>query len=157
MATLEELVGDYLGGVEELRRAVAGLSREQAVSRPVPGTWSTLEVVCHLANSEAVFADRMKRIIAEDRPLLPFADPKLFSASLAYQDRDLGEELASVEATRRQLARILRSLGPGVLARTGVHGRDGPCTLEQVLAKSVSHLRHHLAFVHEKRRALGIG
>ena len=40
----------YLAGPRDLRAAVDGLSREQLASRPVPGKWSILEVVCHLTN-----------------------------------------------------------------------------------------------------------
>jgi hypothetical protein len=38
------LLDAYLGGPDRLRSAVAGLSREQLVSRPVAGRWSVLEV-----------------------------------------------------------------------------------------------------------------
>jgi hypothetical protein len=48
------------------------MTRDQLLARPVPGKWSTQEVVCHLADYEAVYADRMKRVIALDEPeLLP--------------------------------------------------------------------------------------
>ena len=43
---------------ELLRNAVAGMTREQLVARPVPGRWSTLEVVCHVADFEPILADR---------------------------------------------------------------------------------------------------
>ena len=68
--SLQQQVDEYLAGSSAVRRAVAGMSREQVLARPVPGRWSTLEVVCHLADSEAIYADRMKRVLAEDRPLL---------------------------------------------------------------------------------------
>ena len=44
--------------------------REALKARPVPGKWSTLEVVCHLVDSEQAWCHRMKRVIAEDNPLL---------------------------------------------------------------------------------------
>ena len=66
----EAMIDAYLGGIEVLRLAVAGMTPEQLVARPVPGRWSTLEVVCHLADFEPIYADRMKRVIATDRPLL---------------------------------------------------------------------------------------
>lgn len=149
-----DLIDAYLAGLEELRSAVRGMSREQLLARPVPGTWSTLEVLCHLADSEAVFADRMKRILAEDRPPLPFADPKLFVPALAYMQRDADVEIGLIEMTRRQMASILQAVPPECMQRTGIHSKDGPRTLEQVLEKAVSHLAHHLKFVREKRRAM---
>ena len=67
-----DLIRAYEQGIEELRAAVAGMTAEQQRSRPVPGKWSTLEVVCHIADCEQFYADRMKRCVAMDRPLADF-------------------------------------------------------------------------------------
>src|SRR5207237_6856627 len=89
MATLPQMIEAYLQGAQTLRQAVQGMTREQLLARPVPGKWSTLEVVCHLCDFEPVYADRMKRVIAEERPTLLGADEKKFAASLAYHERDV--------------------------------------------------------------------
>jgi uncharacterized damage-inducible protein DinB len=156
MARLPELVDSYLAGVQTLRDAVTGMTREQLLARPVAGKWSTLEVVCHLADFEPILADRMKRVIAEDQPALLAADEKRFAAALAYHQRELEEELAIVEKTRRQMARILRTLPEEALARVGVHSERGPRTLEQLLDGATGHIPHHVKFIREKRQALGL-
>jgi len=156
MATLSQLTEEYLAGPQVLRRAVAGMNREQLQARPVPGKWSTLEVVCHIADFEPVLADRMKRVIAEERPALIGANEKSFAASLAYHDRDLEEELTIVDMTRRQLARILKTLPAEALQRVGVHNERGPRTLEALLTGAVQHIPHHVKFIVDKRRALGL-
>src|SRR5215475_11022114 len=115
------LIDAYLDGPAQLRRAVAGMTREQVRARPVAGKWSTLEVVCHLADFDPIMADRMKRILAEDNPQLIGADEKRFAAVLAYQERDVEEELTIIEKTRGQMARILRTLPPSALQRVGLH------------------------------------
>src|SRR6516162_6149068 len=125
MATTNELIESYLEGPRLLRKALAGMNREQLHARPVPGKWSTLEVVCHLADFDPILAERMKRIIAEDRPQLLGADEKRFAAALAYHERDLEEELTIIERTRSQLARILRTVKPEALQRVGVHNERG--------------------------------
>jgi hypothetical protein len=150
------LLSDYLDGIQLLTDAVAGFTREQAVARPVAGKWSTLEVVAHLADFEPVYADRVKRIVAMDRPLILAADENAFARSLAYQERILADELAVIAATRRQLAQILRSLPDDVLGRQGVHSEIGLVSVEQIVQQAVRHIRHHAPFIHEKRRALGI-
>jgi uncharacterized damage-inducible protein DinB len=156
MSALHSLIEQYLAGPAELRAAVAGMSREQFVARPVAGKMSTLEVVCHITDFEPVYADRMKRVIAEDNPTLMGADEKRYLAALAYHDRDLQEELAIVERTRGQLARILRTLPDAALRRTGVHSERGPMTLEALLTSITGHIPHHVRFIREKRRALGL-
>jgi hypothetical protein len=156
MPSLLQMIDEYLAGGPTLRKAVSGMSREQLLARPVPGKWSTLECLCHLADFEPILADRMKRIIAEERPTLLGADEKHFAAALAYQERDAEEELAIIERTRSQMARILRTLKPEALARVGVHNERGPLTLEQLLTMATRHIPHHAKFIHEKRQALGL-
>ena len=80
----ETLIAQYLMGPELLCRAIAGMSKEQLLARPLPGKWSTQEVVCHLADYEPIYADRMKRVIALEEPKLHKGDPGLFAARLAY-------------------------------------------------------------------------
>jgi hypothetical protein len=156
MPSVSQLIEDYVAGPQILRKAVAGMSREQALARPVAGKWSTLEVVCHLADFDPILADRMKRVIAEDRPMLLGADEVRFAAALAYQDRDLEEELTIVEKTRQQLGRILRKLPPEAFQRVGLHNERGQLTLEQLLTITTNHLPHHVKFIYEKRKALGL-
>jgi hypothetical protein len=156
MSALQPLIDNYLAGAQVLRQAVRGMSREQLLARPVPGKWSTLEVVCHLADFEPVFADRMKRIIALERPTYFGADENRFAATLAYHDRDVEEELTIVERTRGQMARILRKQPDEVLHRVGVHNERGPRTLGELLTMATNHIHHHLKFVAEKRKALGL-
>ncbi len=156
MPAFPELIEAYLGGVATLRQAVGGLSREQLLARPIAGKWSTLEVVCHLADFEPILADRMKRIIAEDQPQLLGASEVKFAAALAYHDRDLEEELTIIEITRRQMARILRKLPATALQRVGIHNERGPVTLEKLLTTATNHIPHHVKFIEEKRKALEI-
>ncbi|GIW84782.1 MAG: DinB family protein [Thermogemmata sp.] len=151
------LADEYLAGAFAVRAAVADMSREQLLARPIPGRWSTMEVVCHLADFEQVFADRIKRIIAlPEPPLYLAADENLYVQALAYHERDLEEQLQLIEATRRDVARIIRHLSPEQLQKTGCHNLRGLQTLEKVIRTIINHIPHHLAFVAEKRRALGL-
>jgi uncharacterized damage-inducible protein DinB len=156
MATMQSLIEDYIDGPKKLRQAVAGMTREQLLARPIPGKWSTLEVVCHLADFDPILADRMKRVIAEDNPALLGADENKFAAALAYHERDLEEELRIIETTRSQLARILRKLQESALQRVGQHNERGPLTLEKLLSTTIGHVPHHVKFIYEKRLALGL-
>jgi len=156
MATFTEIIDAYQAGPKTLRQAVAGMSREQVLARPVPGKWSTLEVVCHLADFEPIMADRMKRIIALEKPDLVGADENCFAAALAYHERDLEEELTIIEQTRRQMARILRKQPADALNRIGIHNERGPRTLEQILTGTTNYITHHVKFIHDKRKALGL-
>ena len=147
-------IEQYLAGPNLLRRAIAGMSKKQLLARPIPGKWSTQEVVCHVADYEPIYADRMKRVIALEEPELLKGDPQLFAARLAYDHRDIEEELAIIEWTRKQMVRILRMLTPVDFQRRGWHSRDGALTLEVLLQRITDHIPHHIRFIEEKRRAM---
>jgi GNAT superfamily N-acetyltransferase len=149
-----QLIADYRAGPELLREAVAGMAGEELRLRPVAGRWSTLEVVCHVGDSEQFFADRLKRTLALDRPLLVAADPQTYPAAVRYHDRDLEEELALITLTRSQAARILGLVPDEAWGRTAVHTEGGLVTLRQLVLHATRHLRRHVAFIHEKRQAL---
>ncbi len=150
-----DLISAYERGVADLRAAVSGLTGDELRRRPVPSRWSTLEVVCHVSDCEQFFADRMKRTLAMDRPLLVGADGFRYPEPVQYHHRDLDEELELVALTRRQMARILRLVPAEAWDRTAVHTEAGLVTLRHLLRHAADHLAHHLRFVAEKRAALG--
>jgi hypothetical protein len=153
----DTLIDAYRNGSEDLRAAVAGISKEELVSRPIPGKWSVLEVVCHLADTEANIAHRLKRVLAEDRPEFERVQPDGMLAALAYHSREVNEELAMIDLTRRQIARILQGLPVDARGRVGVIKERGPRTVTEMINGAVEHLKHHLKFIIEKRHALGLG
>ncbi len=152
--SIPELIDEYLRGSQILRDAVAGITREEALARPVAGKWSTLEVVAHLADFEPVYADRMKRTLAEDEPTLFGGDPDKFAASLAYHERNLDDELKLIEVVRKQMAAILRTIPEAEFQRLGRHSEAGPLSLRTFLERITGHIPHHVPFIAEKREAL---
>jgi hypothetical protein len=149
-----DLIAACERGIDDLRTAVAGLTAEQVRARPIPGRWSTLEVVAHLADTEVYCADRIERTIALERPLLIGVDERPYPARLHYQAFDLAEQLDLFTALRRHGTRILRSQPPEAWLRVGVHSETGLVTLRQLVFQAVRHVRHHLPFVAEKRAAM---
>src|SRR5262249_36057876 len=103
-----DLMAAYERGSEDLRRAVAGMTPDQLHARPIPGKWSTLEVVAHLADTELYYTDRIERTIALERPLLMGVDERRYPERLHYQALDLAEQLDLFTALRRHVTRILR-------------------------------------------------
>jgi hypothetical protein len=53
------------------------------------------------------------------------------------------------------MARIIRGLKPEQLQLTGNHNKRGFQTLEKVIGMAINHIPHHVAFIAEKRKALG--
>ena len=151
------LVDRYAAGIDLLKSAISGMTREQIAARPVAGKWSTLELVAHLADFEVIGVDRLAVVIAENDPSLPGRDEQQYIARLAYDQRDFDEQVQLIELLRRHMTRLLRTVDDSALTRRGIHSEAGPLTLEQLLERVTRHIEHHVMFIHEKRKVLGLG
>ncbi len=153
--SIETLLKKYLEGPVRVRQALEGLTATELHARPGPGDWSIHELVIHLQDSDGVNIDRMKRVVAEDNPVLIAYDEKKFAANLCYADQTLDDALLLMEIERRQFARVLRQLQPETFARIGQHTEIGSITLHKLLQIAVDHINHHLEFLVQKRTRLG--
>lgn len=150
------LIDDYRAGVGLLRASLSEMKHEHLLARPVPGRMTTQEVVCHVVDCDQFIADRMKRTVAMDRPLLLGADGSRYLESLHYADRDITLDLVLLDVTRRQMADDLERLDPEAWERTAIHSEMGLVTLRQLLLHAIRHLEHHVLAIEDKRRALGL-
>jgi uncharacterized damage-inducible protein DinB len=150
-----ELIEQFVAGGAKLRQAVAGLSNEDLTARPGPGQWSILELVLHLADSDAIAIDRMKRILTEENPPLLYADETAYVERLCSHQQALDDALTLFEVGRRQFGRVLRALPEAAFQRAGTHNRRGAMTLGSMVEGYIDHLDHHMKFLVEKRTRLG--
>ncbi len=151
----KKLIEEYEKGGDDLRMAVRGLEREDLLAFPVPGTWSIQQIVIHLQDSELVIADRIKRVIAEEKSSLLSFDESRWVKNLRYDDQSVDDAVTIVELNRRNVARVLKNLPADAFNRTGLHSERGPLTLEDLVTGAVSHLKHHLKFIVNKREKMG--
>lgn len=151
------LVEQYLLGPEILRRSISGMSDDYLSASPIPFKWSTREVVLRLADMDLVYADHMKHVIAEEEPKLLGIDDKLYASRLAYDKRNVDEEIRLIMAMRRHMGRILRAIDADDFKRKGIHSVEGPLTLADLLQRAADHIPHHAQYIDETRKALHIG
>lgn len=149
-----ELIDRYANGPAQLRESVAGLAAAQLDQHVGPGQWTIRQVVCHLADFEPIYADRIKRAIAEESPRIQSGDPDLFARSLAYEHRSLENELGLIASVRAQLVEILRSCPADVRNRVAIHSDDGALSVETLLTRITGHIPHHVEFIVGKRKSL---
>jgi hypothetical protein len=153
------LLERYERAPEKLREALAGLGRKELNWKPPKnagiGLWSIHEIVIHLMDSDLIGIDRMKRIAAEDNPLLIGYNETKFAHTLHYHDQSIEHALTILELARKQFARVLRKLPPSAFERTGIHNEVGKVTLGKQVEKYQEHFEYHLGFIEKKRRKLG--
>jgi len=156
VAIVVELLDRYEHGPTLLRGTLEGMDIDALRARPIPGKMSSLEVACHIVDSDQFMCDRMKRTIATERPLLMGVESADYPGPLSYHERDLSLDLTLLDAQRQQMARDLRRLLAEAWARTAVHSEAGTVSLVDLLKHATSHLEDHALTIADKRAALGL-
>jgi hypothetical protein len=118
---------------------------EAALNRAyAPGKWTLREILIHLSDTEAVYLDRARRIIADEKPMLLGFDQDRWAQQLFYKTRDLSLARIQFEAARRSLIELARTVEPKLDASVGIHSEAGPKTLAQIFKTMPDHVEHHL-------------
>ena len=138
-----------------LQHWIQGLSPAELTSRPVPGKWTVQELVVHMLDSDIAAGHRMRRIAAEQLPLLIAYDENAFAANLHYHAADLSQVADLFRLNRLFTASWLRTVPAADFARTGVHNHRGTLSLIDMLGLYIRHVTHHQTFLVEKRSVLG--
>jgi len=99
-------------------------------------------IVHHLADSEMTSAIRLRRLIAEDNPVISSYDEELFARELFY-DRPIEASLSAIRAARESSAEILARLSESQWKRAGTHSESGPYSVETWLEIYAAHCHDH--------------
>lgn len=145
----------YAQGGRQMVEAFEGLTLEQLLAEPIPGTWSLLQIAIHLLDSDLIGSDRMKRIAAMPRPLLIGYDETAFSKLPGTNLLNVTVACEMFDRNRQMTATILRALPDDAFERWGIHSEIGRVSLGEMVDKYIQHLNGHLAFVATKRKLLG--
>ena len=93
-----------------LRALVADVDDARLRRRPAAGEWAIIEVVAHLADTEERALGRVRRMLAEDAPVLAPFDQEALAEERRYLNLDLDHELARLEHLRRDHLAVLEAL-----------------------------------------------
>jgi hypothetical protein len=151
-ATRDALVAKYKDGYAQVASALEGATDAELDRRPAPGKWTAREIVHHLADSEMTAAIRLRRLLAEDRPVIVGYDQEEFARKLHY-DRPVGASLEALKAARATTGAILDRMTDDEWAREGTHTESGRYTVLQWLQIYAEHAHNHAAQIRVARRA----
>jgi hypothetical protein len=142
---------------DELEAAVSGISDADLDRPEAPGKWSVRRIVRHHTDSEIVWAYRLRKIVAEDRPTLLGYDQDLWADRLHYDEEDLAAALEEFRVMRCSNLRLIRALGPEERRRVGVHRQRGDESVEHQIRLYAGHDILHLNQIARAKKALGLG
>ncbi len=136
------LVQRYREGPAVVAAALAGATDAELDARPADGGWTAREVAMHLPDSEMNAAIRLRRLVAEDQPLIQAYDQDLYAQRL-YYTRPIGASLAALAAVRTLTAELLDCLTEDEWQRTGTHSENGTYGVLEWLEMYGAHAHDH--------------
>jgi hypothetical protein len=138
---------------ELLAVVLTGVFGEEEDFVPAPGKWSARQIVAHLADSEVVWAHRLRQVIAEENPTLVAFDQEAWARNLDYARRKPKQSLETFRRLRAENYELLKELPESAFARTGNHSEKGPVTLHALLERGATHVESHARQLQEVRDA----
>ena len=156
--TNDALLAIFEAAPERLRAVLANLTEEDLRSHPIPGKWSILEIVAHLADSEMIGAGRIRFAIAEPGAPVPNYEEAVWARELAYNDYNadrLQATIALFAALRATSAALFRSTASHLWANAAMHSKYGALTVRRLLEIYAEHPERHIGQILERRARLG--
>ncbi len=128
-------------------RLITGRSTAELQRQPSPGRWSIAQIVSHLADSEIVFAFRVRQILAAPGGPIQAFDQDAWVDSQHAASSDAFASLSLFAALRVANLALLRGLTDEERRRVGVHAERGDESLAHMMPLYAGHDRNHLAQV----------
>ena len=141
----QELIDRYAEGGDEVARSLEGFPADRLTAHPIPGKWSACEIVHHLADSETISGIRLRRLLAEEYPVLQGYDQDVYAVILRYNLRDMSPALEQFRAVRATTSQLLHELSEEDWTRPGWHTEHGLYTAEAWLDIYSVHAHRHAA------------
>ena len=153
MPDLSTLLERLRRGPEVLAMVLTGVFGDEEDYITAPGKWSIRQIIAHLADTETVFAHRMRQIIAEEGPTLVAFDQEAWARNLDYARRKPKQSLETVRRVRGENYELLKELPEAAYTRTGNHTERGPVTLLQIVEGAANHTESHARQMQQIRDA----
>ena len=137
------LIERYRTGTADVEAALAGID-EAGLDRPPAAAddWTPRQVVHHLADSEAMAYIRLRRLIAENEPLIAGYDEPEWARRLHY-DRPIESSIAVLRAVRAASLELVERLSADEWERSGTHSDSGPYRVDDWLRIYAAHSHDH--------------
>lgn len=152
MSELADLLERFRRGAELLAMATTGAAGPELDFKP-DGKWSVRQIVCHLADAEAVGVMRFRQLVAEDAPSLPAWDQEAWASRLDYDKRKISQALEIFRVLRSANYDLLKEQPEAAFARTGAHSKRGILSLLEMLRLYAEHVEKHVRQIQSTRTA----
>lgn len=142
MSEIAPILERFRRGAELLAVATTGAAGPELDFKP-EGKWSVRQIVCHLADAEAVAAMRLRQMVAEENPTMLAWDQNAWADRLDYEKRKISQALELFRVLRASNYELLKDLPESAFARMGTHSVRGPMSLLQLVTLFAEHAENH--------------
>lgn len=131
--------------VDELRALSRGVQPGALRQPEAPGRWSVVEVLAHLADSELVWAFRLRMVLGQERPSLAGYDQDAWADRFAYSDVEPQVSIDRLDVVRDWNLALLDAMPDDDLDRVGIHAERGVESVRHMMRLYAGHDLVHLA------------
>lgn len=126
----------------ELARIVNSLPADRVTASPAPGKWSVRDILAHLADTEIVFAYRLRQALAENHHVIQPFDQDVWSKR--YGSIGAAMAVGLFAYVREWNLTLIRSMSAADLARPVTHPERGTMTVQTIVETMGGHDINHL-------------
>jgi hypothetical protein len=131
----------------ELRRLAERIGETGLTTPRAPGKWSARDILCHLADSEIVFAFRLRQTLAEDHHVIQPFDQERWAP--VYRSLDAYAAVATFDQLRKWNLALLETVKPSQLSKPVMHPERGEMTFDTIVETMAGHDLNHVKQLEE--------
>jgi hypothetical protein len=139
-----EILNRYRKAIEEYCSIARNLKEEELALSLAPGKWTIWENLVHIVDVELVGSYRLRKILAEDKPLFLVFDQDAWVDKLDYTGFSAVDLAGVLTGFQAYNAILLSNLHPKQCERVGIHEEKGKITAMDVVTHHINHVIHHL-------------
>ena len=143
------LIKRYRDGHRVVMDALDGITPDE-LDRSDSDEWTPRQIAHHLADSEMMSAIRIRRLLAEDEPVIHAYDEAAFARKLT-SDRPIEPSLEAMQWARETCAQLLERMTEDDWNKVGTHTESGPYSAEDWLTIYAAHAHDHAGQIKRSR------
>jgi hypothetical protein len=141
----EQRIARLTRTADELAAAIKGQCDGVLSRRPDAKNWAAKEIVCHLRDTEEVFAARIEQVRVMDvDPRWGDSNADRLAEERQYLRNDADAALLAFRRRRAETLEIFAKLAPGQWEKGGIHPVRGRFTIDAILSIMAWHDDNHL-------------
>lgn len=155
---LQEIVRFLEETPGQIRQLAARMSGQDLKWKPSAEEFSVVEQVCHLRDLEKEgYSARIKKLLTEHQPALPDFDGSRIARERDYNNQDFESAFQEFARSRAENVRLMKTLSPEQLNRSGVLEGVGAITLEKLFRLMREHDQSHREELSDLRERISVG